>query len=148
VWDDDDYDEDAEAGRFARAHRLLRRLDARINRLVGWRNGVAATWREHDLDVDWWGFAHTKGAFTNNAYYGFLTPVHEEYDMQPAGLSAEGGRCAPFTGPGEPEWDPWAEYFPPFKIEPLSRLLPALSAQRGGIRFITPPGDDPLKETE
>lgn len=137
MWDDDDNQE-------VNDDKLVRAA----LRFQNWRTSIRdsfeqllAVWQSDDLDINWYGFAHTKGAFSDQSYFGgFLTPLPMNYKItaEPE-LVASGGFCAPYQ-PGQVTWQPWATYWPPMKWPSLFESLPRLTAERGGITYGRLPG--------
>lgn len=129
MWDDwDDEDEVSPHWRHGRIRRFVA--------------DVLAVWRDDDLDIDWYDFARTKGAF-GCGLYDFMVPMDLEYDipvLEPGQtikaerITASGGWCAPSP---PPSWQPWATYYPMRRVNlTIDFCVPAL---RGPIRYISPP---------
>lgn len=132
----DDWYEDDEWRNDEPPPRLVR-FTYLVDRLIAWKNGLTAVWREDDLDVDWDGFARTKGAFIDWSWGGFCWPLEKTYNLELTSSSVlmkASGFCVP--PPADPEWQPWADYYPMPPFASLESCLPTFRAQRGGIRFV------------
>lgn len=111
---------------------LCRPVATRLTRAVRWCEKLRR------LEIDWTNFGCTRGG-----YFDWLgTPLVYKSDRRYAQLREEalirvsGGLQLPW----EPDrWRPWARWWPGFDWS-LESYLPRVTAQRGGIRLVNPPG--------
>lgn len=140
-WDDEyDYEENPTNDRLVRA---ALRFQSWRHRLRSKAEEVRAIWRDDNLDIDWTGFAMTKGAFGcgYDFFSGFMNPMPATYDIKVVKadeMTAEGGWCPP---PPKMEWAPWATYFPPLGPFTLRAFFPQFNVERGGVRYVQLPSD-------
>lgn len=132
-----EFDFDEDEGRVPTVREALRSLRAAAAQPFRLRHRRARRWwaRLRSFDIDWSGFAVTRGGF-----FQWLMP--EAYVEWPHGrppervpmLIASGGWCAPSTPYyGETGWVQWGRWYCWREIP----WLPPLQVARGGISYVS-----------